>query len=287
MIEGREIKPEKIKAVEQLAEQMKKHKVLGILSLSKTPAAALQKIKSGMKDKITVKVARKSTILFALERIGREDLKQYIGNSPALVLTDNDPFKIYLNLEKNKTPIFAKPGDIAPDDIVVKEGPTDLPPGPAISTLTKIGLPAKVAGANINILKDKTVCKQGEAISVDLSSALQLLKIRTLRVGLNVVVMDEEGKTYSKEQLFIDEERLMDDIKIASMNALNLSLNVSYPTKDNIQLMLMMAHLNAKALENEIGFEKREEPKKEEKVEEAQPEQENIQQQPETQDKKE
>lgn len=268
MLEGREVKPRKIKAVEDLAELMKKYRVLGILTLTKTPSAVLQNIKSGLKDKLLVKVAKKSTILFALDKIGREDLKKYIDVSPALLLTNDDPFKIYLALEKNKIPIYAKPGDIAPEDILIKAGPTDLPPGPAISTLTKVKLPAKVAGANINILRDKVICEAGKEIDVDVSSVLQLLKIKTLEVGLNVVVMDEEGNIYTKEQLYIDDERLMSDIKIALINAINLSINVEYPTKQNIELMIMIANMNAKALESVIGTEKHEEKKEEEKTEE-------------------
>ena len=268
MLEGREVKPRKIKAVEDLAELMKKYRVLGILTLTKTPSAVLQNIKTGLRDKILVKVAKKSTILFALDKIGREDLKQYIDVSPALLLTNDDPFKIYFALEKNKIPIYAKPGDIAPEDILIKAGPTDLPPGPAISTLTKVKLPAKVVGANINILRDKVICEAGKEIDVDVSSVLQLLKIKTLEAGLNVVIMDEEGKIYTKEQLYIDDERLMSDIKIASMNAMNLSINVEYPTKQNIELMIMIANMNAKALESVIGTEKQEEKKEEEKTEE-------------------
>ena len=118
MLEGREVKPRKIKAVDDLVELIKGHRVLGILTLRKTPAAALQKIKSDLKDRLMVKVARKSTILFALEKMQREDLKQYIGDSPALLLTNDDPFKISIALEKNKTAIFAKPGDVAPNDII-------------------------------------------------------------------------------------------------------------------------------------------------------------------------
>jgi len=258
MLEGREVKPSKIKAVEDLAELIKKYRVLGIINLRKTPAAALQKIKSSLKDKMLVKVAKKSTIVFALDKVGKNNLKDYVNVSPALILTNEDPFKIYLALERNKTLIFAKSGDKAPEDIVIKEGPTDLPPGPAISTLTKVKLPAKVVGGTISILRDKVICKAGEEIDLDVASALQLLKLKTLRVGLDVVVMEGGGKVYTKDQLYIDVERLMSDIRIASMNALNLSLNIEYPTKENIKLMVIMAHLNAKALEKVIGSEKEE-----------------------------
>lgn len=267
MLEGREVKQSKIDAVKNLAGLIRKYRVIGVLSLNKTPSAVLQNMKSKLKDKMLVMVAKKSTILFALDQVDKKDLKKFVDVSPALLLTNEDPFKLYLSLEKNKSIIYAKPGDIALQDVEVKAGPTDLPPGPAISTLAKIKLPAKVQGPTISIIRDRVVCKAGEEINIDIASVLRLLKIKTQKVGLNVVVMDEEGRLYTNEQLYIDEERLLSDINIASMNALNLSLNIDYPTKENIQIMFMMAHLNAKQLQNEIGIEK-----KGEKEQSAEPE---------------
>lgn len=262
MIEGREVSQQKLKSVEDLAEMIKSYKVVGILTLQKTPSSVLHSIKSGLKDRIKIKVARKSTIGYALEKAGKGELKEHLSESPALILTNDDPFKVYIDLEKSKVDMYAKPGTAAEEAITVKAGPTELPPGPAISTLTKISLPAKIQGPTISILRDKVVCEAGEIISLDVASVLQLLKIKTMKAGLNIVLMEEDGKIYTKDQLYIDQERLMTDINLASANALNLSLNISYPTKDNIQIMLMMAHLNAKALENSIGVEKKAEPEK-------------------------
>ncbi len=242
------VKPEKIKKVEELANLIKKYSVIGILNLHKTPTSALQKLKRELKDKALIKVAKKSTILFALEKVGKDNLKNYVKEYPALILTNMNPFKLCLLLQKMKSYVSAKPGDIATKDIEVKAGSTDLPPGPAISTLTKVGIPAKVQAGKIAIMKDKVVCKAGEKISLELASALQLLKIKPIEVGLNVLAMMENGSIYTKEQLFVNEEEILMKISKGVQNAFNLSLNSNYPTKETINFMIIKAFLNAKSL---------------------------------------
>lgn len=132
----KEPRPEKIKEVEEFSELIKAYPVIGIINLYKTPASALQKIKKELKGKAVIKVAKKSILLFALEKSGKTNLKQFVTDYPALILANINPFKLYLFLQKKKTPSVAKPGDTTTKDIEVKAGSTDLPPGPAISTLT-------------------------------------------------------------------------------------------------------------------------------------------------------
>ena len=151
----------KIKAVEDLAETIKKYSVIGILNLYKTPASSLQKIKRSLRGNAIIKVSRKSILLFALEKAGKGNLKEFVTDYPALILTEMNPFKLYLLIQKKKTPASAKPGDIAIKDIEVKAGPTDLMPGPAISTLTKVKIPAKVEAGKIAVIRDVVACKAG------------------------------------------------------------------------------------------------------------------------------
>jgi large subunit ribosomal protein L10 len=251
----KEPRKEKVEAVEKLADMIKQYPVIGMLNLYKTPANALQKIKKELKGKAVIKIAKKSTLLFALDKAGKGNLKEFVADYPALMLANLDPFRLYLFLQKKKTPASAKPGDMPTRDIEVKAGPTDLPPGPAISTLTKVGLPAKVEAGKIAIARDKIVLKAGEKVSLDLASALQLLKLQPMEIGLNVIVFDENGVVYKKEQLFIDEEKLKNDILIAIRNAFNLAINSEYPTKETIGFMLAKAQMQAKQLATEAKIE--------------------------------
>jgi large subunit ribosomal protein L10 len=255
MKKGRkEVNPDKIEAVENLSKLISSYNVVGLLNLYKTPASVLQTVKIILRDEAVIKVAKKTIMLRALDKTGKEKLKEFVKDYPALILTNSDPFKIYNLIQRKKVPASAKPGDIAKEDIEIKAGPTDLMPGPAISTLSKVKIPAKVEAGKIAVIRDKTVVKAGEKISLDIASALQLLKLKPMEIGLNVVVLEEKGILYKGEQLFIDEEKIFNDFQKAIHNAFNLSIEMGYPTKETISFIITKAFLNAKQLALEAGI---------------------------------
>ncbi len=243
------IRPEKIKAVEDLAGAIERHSVVGILNLYKLPAFAFQKIKRELGEQASIKVTRKSILLRALEKSKKKGLEEFVGLYPGIILTSTNPFKLNKFLQKNKSTASAKPGDIAIRDIEVKAGPTDLPPGPAISTLTKVGIPAKVEGGKIAVQRDKVVLKAGGVVNIDLAAALNLLKMEPMEIGLDLVAVWDNGTLYKKDVLSIDEEKILSDIALASQQAFNLAFNIGYPTKETIELMIIRAVRTAKALE--------------------------------------
>jgi large subunit ribosomal protein L10 len=247
---GREsVRPEKIEKVRKMVDLINRYSVACILNTYKLPASALQKIKRELHEKALVKITKKSLLLLALKNTEKKTLEEFIGNYPGLILTEMSPFKLHAFLKRNKTSVPAKAGDIAIRDIEIKAGPTNLPPGPAISTLTKVGIPAKVEGGKIAVMKDKIVLRAGETVSKDLAAALQLLKMEPMEIGLDVVAAFEKGEIYKKDVLSFDEEKLLNDLVSAHGKALNLCLSMGYPTKETIGMMLALAHMKAEALQ--------------------------------------
>lgn len=244
----REPKPSKVKAVSQLSSEISKYQVIGVLNMFKLPANAMQKIRNDMGNAVSIKFAPKSIVLRALQNAGRDQLLQHIGAQPALLLTNENPFKLYRMLAARKTTTAAKAGDIAPSNIEVKAGPTDIPPGPAISTLSKVGLLAKVEGGKIAISRDKTVVKAGEAVSPDVAAALQLLKMEPMEIGLDLVAAWDSGLVFNKEVMNVDQSKVLADFAHAAQQAVNLSINVGWPTKQTMPLMIMKAFANSKAV---------------------------------------
>lgn len=246
------IRQEKIKAVEELTELLKKYPVIGIVNLYKMPASSLQKIKNLLSGKAVIKSAKKSLITFALKSAGLEKLTECLEGQPALVLASMSPFKLSFFLQKNKSSAPAKAGGIAEKDILVSAGATNLMPGPAITTLTKVKIPAKVEGGKIAVIKDSVVCKKGEKITQDIAAALNLLKMEPMEIGLALTAIKEGELIYGKNVLSISEEQIINDLALAHQHAVNLSVNTCYPTKETIGLILAKAYLNAKAVADAV-----------------------------------
>jgi len=254
MRKGRaEPRKDKMEAVDRLAEKISKYKVVGVMSLHKVPANALQKIRGELSEAV-IKVEKKSVIEKALEKSGKTELIKTIGMQPAIIMSGMNPFKLYKFIRAKKSKTAAKPGDIAPDDITVSAGPTDIPPGPAISALSKVKIPAKVEGGKIAISKDVVVAKKGETISPELASALSMLKVQPMEIGLDISALVENGILYGRDALNVDEDKMLADLRLAALQAFNLSLNTGYPTKQTIGPMITKAFLNAKSLGLEAGI---------------------------------
>lgn len=238
----------KVQQAEDFAKLINEYPVVGLIDLRGLPANPLQKIKNEIKSDAIIRVVKKSVLKKALEKTDKKQLIEYLDIQPALLLTKENPFKVYNMINRKKTNMAAKPGQIPESDIEVKAGSTELMPGPAITALTKVGVPAKVEGGKIAVIKDKVVCKAGEAISTDLSSALTMLGMKPMKVGINVYAIFEKGVVYKKDVLFIDSDKTMNDLISAVQAAFNLSVNAGIVTRDNVEVILQKAFREARSL---------------------------------------
>jgi len=244
------VREEKIKGVEELEKLIEEYPVIGLIDMFKLPSKQLQEIRKNLREKALIKMTKKALLKIAIKKSKKQgipELEKIIPEQPAIVFTKLEPFKFYSMVEKLRSPAFAKENDIVPSNIKVSAGPTSLLPGPVISELARVGIPAGIEDGRIAIKKDVVVIKEGEKLSKYLSAVLRKLKIESIEVGLNIVAI-YDGKIYEKEVLklvIIYPEKLKDGFN----QALNLSINISYPTKENIKYLLAKAFNTAKSLE--------------------------------------
>jgi large subunit ribosomal protein L10 len=244
------VKEAKLKAVEAIAKKLDEAPVIGLLDMHKIPSSQMQKIVKELRGKAEVKMIKKSILLFAMEKSKREGLKkleEIMPVQPSIVVTNMDPFKFYAVVSKLKLPSYAKEGDVVENDIKVSAGPTSLMPGPAISELQKVGIAASVQDGKIAIRKDSTVLKAGGVVNSDLVSVFRKLNIKPVKVGLKVVAMFKDGELIRSDALEVVNE-LPKQLPQAFKHALNLSVFIGYPTKDNIKILIAKAVNGARAI---------------------------------------
>jgi len=248
------VREEKIRAVEELKQMLESYRVIGLVDMFKMPAKQLQEIRKEVRGEALIKVVKKSLLKLAIEKASKENLKElekHMPQQPAIVLTNLDAFQFYKKISQIKSKAPAKAGDIAPRDILIKAGPTNLMPGPVISEFSKAGIPAGVEQGRIAIKKDVVAAKKGEKISEVLANILRKLGIEPMEISLNVVAIYSDGKIYSKETLELV-NIYPEKIKEAFSRALSLSIGICYPTKENIRFLIGKAFNLAKNLENLI-----------------------------------
>ncbi len=243
----------KLKEVEELKKLIASYPVIGIVGIRGIPAAQMQEMRAKLRGKAVLRVSKNSLIERALEN-GTSKLKEYIEGEVGIIATKTNPFKLYKELEKLRTKAPAKGGEIAPEDIVVKKGATPFKPGPIVGELQKAGIPAAIREGKVVIEKDVTIVKKGEKIPPDVAKILSRLDIKPIEIGLKVHALFEDGIVYTPDVLAVNVEKIKEDIKNAFSRAFTLAVEIAYPTKETIEMILQKAHRNAYMLAVECNI---------------------------------
>jgi len=260
----------KEKDVNNLADSIKKSKTLMVASIKSLPSKQFQNIKKSIREHAEVKVAKKNIMMRALKAANVSGLDEYVGADCAFVISDLDAYELAGILAKKKTPVFAKAGQVAEDDIEVKDGPTDMVPGPAISELGALGLQVAVEDGKIAIKAPKIVITKGQTINENAASIFQKLNIMPFNVGLNINVAYDVASKKIFTELKIDPEGYTEDLKQAAGKALGFAQKIVYICKETIGYFLAKGNAHGNALTKfDVEEEKDDNEKVEGKVEDA------------------
>jgi len=226
-----EWKKEEISTIKQLVGE---YKLVGLVDMYGIPAQQIQDIRRNLRNRAELRMTRNTLIRHALDELGGgvEQLGDRIDGHSALIFTNENPFKLFATLEKTKTKMTARPGEKAPEDIVVEKGPTSFKPGPIVGELQQAGIPAAIEAGKVTIRETKTVVKAGEVINRKLADALAKLDIKPMDIGLLLQAAYYDNTLYDPSVLAIDETAFYAKIVTAATEAFNLSVNACFFTAD-------------------------------------------------------
>lgn len=230
---------QKAKEVEEILAEMKNYKTVALLSLEKLPDSLFQVLRKRIQQEGgKVRMLRKAVLTRVLEANPKLSEKKGCADRPAaIILTNSSPYDINKFLRQNTKKRAAKADEVALSDIVVPEGETDLPPGPALSELKAAGINAQIKAGKIVVAKDSVVARKDEKITAQKAKALQTLGIKPFTITAKMIFGYDGEYIYEKALLDID-ETLVADLAGAEQSAFNLSVNAGYPTERNIGFLI-------------------------------------------------
>src|SRR3989344_2005584 len=229
------IPEKKTKAVAELKNLIKNKKTILIASIKNLPASQYQEVTKKLREKAEVRVPKKNLIFKAIDESKNENikkLKEQIKEDVAILFSDWDAFDLAFELLKSKSRVKAKPGQDAPYNIEVEEGPTDLIPGPAVSELGSVGIEIKIEKGKIYIAKPKVIVKKGQRISRAAADVMSKLDIKPFSIGFIPLSAFDSKEAYSK--------------------ALPFAVEIGYPTSATISFLISKASIQERALEKLI-----------------------------------
>ncbi len=248
------VAPWKQEAVGDLLGFFNRYSVVGILNISELPALQFQQIRRKLRGEAEIVVLKNTLMLRAIQNVAEKkdsklnELINFLEEQSALIFSMMNPFKLSKFLRDNRTNAPAKPGSKSLKDIVIPAGETDFAPGPVLAELQHVGIKARIQAGKVVILEDCKLLKEGDVISKEISDVLAKFGIMPLELGLKLRAAYESGMVFSGEVLGIDEKQVIAQFQEASVSALNLALNVNYPTSVTIKFMLVKASVTAQNL---------------------------------------
>ena len=215
-------------------------------------------MREDLRSNMNIQVAKKRLMKIAWENAGHDftDLEELYASAvqPALVQTDMNSFEVYSELKKTEAGRAAKPGDIAPHDIIVEKMDTGMPPGPIVGELNSVGIPAKIMGGSVQIQKTTTVLKEGEVFEDDLGMMLSKIGINPIVTGLRLCGTIEDGVRFEPKTLDLDYEKFESDLISFGAGAFNLACNIRWFTNDTTPTLLAKASSEALAVALEAAI---------------------------------
>ena len=231
---------------------------LAVIDIHGVPAGAMLGMREDLRSNMNIQVAKKRLMKIAWENAGHDftDLEELYASAvqPALVQTDMNSFEVYSELKKTEAGRAAKPGDIAPHDIIVEKMDTGMPPGPIVGELNSVGIPAKIMGGSVQIQKQTTVLKEGEVFEDDLGMMLSKIGINPIVTGLRLCGTIEDGVRFEPKTLDLDYEKFESDLISFGAGAFNLACNIRWFTNDTTPTLLAKASSEALAVALEAAI---------------------------------
>lgn len=251
----KEIPAKKIEGIKELIKLIKDSKSVTLVSVKNLPTSLFQQIKKKLREHATIKVAKKNIIKKAIEdsnKQGLKELENHLKEDIALMFSNENPFELSSILSRNKTMARAKAGQEVKDDVIVEPGPTDLVPGPIISELGAVGLKFTIEDGKISIKDKKVIVKAGEKVSEQAASIMGKLNMKPVAIGLDPIVAYDAKENKIYENIKIDSDKTLAELKDSSARALAFAVKIAYPCSTTINYLLAKASSHEKALEKFI-----------------------------------
>lgn len=234
----------KAKIVDELVKKIEESRSIMIASVKNLPAANFQEIRKKIRKEAEIKVYKKTIVLKAIEKIekgGIKHMKDYVIEDSALIFSKIDAFELSSMLAENRTSAKAKTGQEAPEDIMIRAGPTDLVPGPAISQLGAVGLKIAVEDGKIAIKEDKIIVKKGDKIKEAAADIMGKLDIKPFKIGFEPIVAFDFHENKFFKQVKVEKDKEIEKLKNSAGRAIAFAVSIGWIARETLGFILAKA----------------------------------------------
>jgi len=182
-----------------------------------------------------------AVVLMGKNTMMRKAIKGHLENNPALekilphvrgnvgfVFTSADLGAVREKLLENKVRAPARPGAIAPCDVIIPAQNTPLGPEKT-SFFQALAIATKISKGTIEIINDVHIVKEGEKVGASEATLLNMLNISPFNYGLIIEQVYDSGSIFEPKILDIKPEDLRATLLQGARNIAAISLQIGYP----------------------------------------------------------
>jgi len=244
----------------RLEKYLREYQNILIVNVDMVGSSQMQQVRIALRGKAMVLMGKNTIMRKVIREMLEENPKleqiiPYIYGNIGFVFTNEDLNQTRTNITEHKVPAAARPGAIAPSDVIVPAGPTGLDPGQT-AFFQALNIATKIVKGTIEIIADVPLIHKGEKVTPSAVSLLSKLDIKPFFFGINVLQVYENGSIYEAAVLDLKEEDLLARFMKGVQLVTQLSLAAGLPNLATLPhaFSRTFKKLLAIAVETEITF---------------------------------
>jgi large subunit ribosomal protein LP0 len=223
-----------------------------LVSCTNVGSYSMQKIRKSLREDAVLLMGKNTMIRMAIKshldkNPNLKELLPFIKGNIGFVFTKGDLASVRTKLLAEKVFAPAKVGAIAPCDVILKAGPTNLEPTKT-SFFQALNIASKINRGQIEISNDVHLIKKGDKVGTSEATLLQMLNIKPFQYGLVIKKIYDNGIVYDESVLDITDEDILNRFRKGIANVACISLGISFPTAAAVPHVLANGFKNILAI---------------------------------------
>jgi large subunit ribosomal protein LP0 len=242
---GNPVSQRKLNYEKTLLKCLADFKQILLINVDNVGSAAMQNLRKQLRGRAQILMG-KNTVIRKILRTeakvseGLLNLLPVIKMNVGFVFTNEPLLEIRAIISERQDPAAAKPGIIAPCDVWLEPGPTNLDPGQT-AFFQAMNIGTKINRGSIEISGRTQIIFEGEKVSASAAALLSKLKKMPFFYGIKVNHVYESGSCYPAKVLDLSDADIEAKFLGGLAHAGSVSLGLGYPSAASIPHLLFHA----------------------------------------------
>jgi len=244
----------------RLVQYMEEYPKCFIVGADNVGSKQMQQIRIGLRGTAVVLMGKNTMMRKAIkghleQNPALEKIMPCIKGNVGFVFTNSDLSEVREKLVENKVRAPARPGAVAPGDVIIPAQNTGLGPEKT-SFFQALAIATKISKGTIEIINDVHILREGERVGASEATLLNMLNISPFNYGLQIQMVYDSGSLFEPKILDIKPEDIRAKFLNGVRNVAAVSIQIGYPTVASVPHSLINGFKNllAVAAVTEITF---------------------------------